>query len=211
MRSKEFLLIVCLLFIVREAVATTYKIDAYFSSSTCSGTPSIITAGESTACAAQCVVDPTKGVSKTLGSQKTICSTDYLTDIQGLFGSSKYIMMASFGDTNCTELDLVSAVLVSGSCQEASDDSGYVTASLNDDGSGTISMYKSQTCAASDLDGSIAITAADLKSHSCDSDGRRWYSSNDVTTTSTKSASPGLSMGAIVGVIGAGVVSILVV
>ncbi|KAL3669724.1 hypothetical protein V7S43_005104 [Phytophthora oleae] len=219
MRPKGFLLVVGLLFIViADAVATQYKINVWYSAPRCGGTPYNVYVEESSSCVNECITDPTTDASTNLGALSIICSTDYMTDIQGLFGDSQYILLESFRDLNCESFWYALGYFASENCEGTPGALGYMVATLEDDGSGSILTYDSSLCTDDSLNYSVSIPAATLSDHACDVNGNRWYSRNDneiatpsPTPARTKEPSSGLSTGAIVGMIGGGIVLIVIV
>ncbi|KAK1931056.1 putative tyrosine-protein kinase [Phytophthora citrophthora] len=219
MRLKEFLLVMCVVCLAKGVIATTYEIDAFYSEPKCDGTPYVVLVESNSSCVGQCLKDYSTDASTNLGGLSITCSTDYLTDIQDLFGDSPYILREVYRDINCEYFDYALIYHASGNCEGTPSALGYMITTLEDDGSGSITKYNYPLCRASGLNVTTPIPAASLKYHTCDSDKNRWYSSNDnnevatPTPTSTRRRTPssGISTGAIVGMIGGGIVLILVI
>ncbi|KAG1688502.1 hypothetical protein DVH05_003593 [Phytophthora capsici] len=216
MRLKEFLLVVWVVCLSRDVIATTFEIAAFFSEPKCTGTPYVVLVEENSSCVGECLTDETTDASTNLGGLSITCSTDYLADIKDLFGDSPYILRMLYEDADCEIFEYALVYHASENCEGTPSALGYGIATLEDDGSGSITRYDDSLCSPRSLNTTVIIPAPILSDHVCDADKTRWYSSNDdevetPTPTPTRATSSGLSTGAIVGMIGGGIVLILVI
>ncbi|KAL3669718.1 hypothetical protein V7S43_005099 [Phytophthora oleae] len=209
--------------------ATTYSIDEFYTTSSCSGTPDVVRALESTECSsATCATNSDNDIAT------TTCESDYLEAIKEKFGDSQYILQVIYTDSSCSTFSYAVGYRVTGTSSDtATCELGYnvtsyyysglfaFTATLDEDGSARLGFFTTSDCSvisgsASTTDiGGVSVATGTIESASCgpvdyssymyDRTGyTQWYSSNTYDDG-------GLSTGAIIGIVCGAVVFVLLV
>ncbi|KAK1928677.1 hypothetical protein P3T76_015780 [Phytophthora citrophthora] len=125
-----------------STAASTYGVYAYYADSSCDGTPYGVYTWEDPACthddAFQCSMFAESD--QMYGK----CSTDYLTTMRSMFGSSPYILQVTFNDSSCSIFDQAYAVPATGNCEGSSNESTafYVVVTLDVDGETSIQILR---------------------------------------------------------------------
>ncbi|KAG7383175.1 hypothetical protein PHYPSEUDO_003962 [Phytophthora pseudosyringae] len=96
--------------------AVTYEVQAWCSGTSCGGTPYNMFIVESSACVADesCIADTS---SSNLGALSTICTADYMAEVQYLCGASPYIVMEVYRGYNCEDFVFALGYFASGKCE----------------------------------------------------------------------------------------------
>ncbi|KAG1688507.1 hypothetical protein DVH05_003597 [Phytophthora capsici] len=210
--------------------ATTYSIDEFYATSSCSGTPDVVRALESTECSsATCAITSDYDIAT------TTCASDYLEAIKEKFGDSQYILQVIYSDPSCSTFSYAVGYRVTGTSSDtATCELGYnvttstsyigyfaFTATMDEDGSAQLGFFMTSDCSVTSSSGSttdiggVSVATGTIESASCgpvdyssymyDKTGyTRWYSSH-------KYDEGGLSTGAIIGIVCGAVVLVLLV
>ncbi|RLN44818.1 hypothetical protein BBJ28_00011579 [Nothophytophthora sp. Chile5] len=213
---------VCCVAAPASAASSTVGVEIY-SGSSCAGTPNAITMFEmDTDC-----VDG--GCYETdLGNDTyyltLLCNiSDRYAKVQEIFGDFNYMILEIYNVAGCESLNETDTFPASGSCEVASS-SGNVSliASLYGNGSATVSYYYDSACSV-DADSYVfELDSSDISSGACIDDYYKFYTRDTISSLSSGSSSTsssglgtsddgGLSTGAIVGIVIAGVVLLLLV
>ncbi|KAK1931053.1 putative serine/threonine-protein kinase [Phytophthora citrophthora] len=208
--------------------ATTYAIDEFYATSTCSGTPDVVRALESTECSsATCAVNSDYDIAT------RSCEEDYLGAIRDKFGDSQYVLQVIYTDASCETFSYAVGYRVTGTSSDtATCELGYnvttssvyieyfaFTATLDEDGSAQLGFFLTSDCSVTSSSGSttdiggVSVATGTIESASCgpvdyssymyDKTGyTRWYSSHTYDDG-------GLSTGAIIGIVCGAVVFVL--
>eukprot|EP00644_Phytophthora_capsici_P006497 jgi/Phyca11/118320/e_gw1.36.173.1 len=193
-----------------------YRIDAYYSGKSCGETPFRVYSNDDPTCVEGVEIACTTTASGYSSQSK--CSTDYLSTMRSMFGSSQYIIQETFNDSICSIFAGAFGYSASGHCEgpNATGDF-YDIATLDINGQSSVIFYDDMECSSEPTVTQFALNST-LLDHSCDKNKFKWYSSvDDLPGASSSSgsassslSSTGLSTGAIIG-IGCGAIAILLV
>ncbi|ETP48461.1 TKL protein kinase [Phytophthora nicotianae P10297] len=188
-----------------------YSISASYLGDQCGGTPYAINIFRDNNCSIE-TCSPSSNTSS--ADMRTVdCASDYIQAARDKFGSSPYIIELVFRDENCSDFGMGYGYPASGTCVGGytANDSYYVIASLNKDGSASLELYPDRSCLSESL---YSVESGDkeaVQTHECDANWFKWYSSNDAADTSGStltsgsvsgdSSSAALSNGDILGII----------
>ncbi|GMF29360.1 unnamed protein product [Phytophthora lilii] len=163
--------------------ATLYKISASYLGDQCGGTPYAVYASSADSCTASACLDSSNNIDADM--QTIDCSTDYIKVIREKFGSSPYLIEVMNTDESCSHLSMAFGYPASGTCVGAYDRSYYVIASLNNNGSASVSFYNKRSWLTDDWYKTDSADKTTLKKHLCDAKAYSWYSSNDDDSSSS--------------------------
>ncbi|ETI36845.1 TKL protein kinase [Phytophthora nicotianae] len=181
-RLLPLLLLGCL----SSASATTFSVTSYYTGVARNATPYFVLVQEYLECASEmrAVGDDTD---KTLVE----CSSNYVDSVGRQFGSTPYIFQVQFDNAECTKFSSGVGVPVSDEC-EGSSDLSFTNASMGRitvNGSASIQWFSEPQCKEDSWLRTDIVDAKTLKSHSCDGNWRKWYSSSSTRRLATTSDS----------------------
>jgi len=157
---------------IGEAV-TTHEIHAYYDNNECSGPPYKMSIHSPQ----NCTPDDTCGTDliPRLRSMTIICTTDYRSSVQGLFGGDPYIVMESYIVLICNSYAGADAYLASGECEGNPNSTfpQFAIAELRSDGSGSLQTFTSSSCSEESMEESYEIDKNTLSTHVCNGDGAK--------------------------------------
>ncbi|KAG2779996.1 hypothetical protein Pcac1_g9800 [Phytophthora cactorum] len=182
------LLLLLLLDFVSSASATTYSITSYYAGAARNATPYFVLVQESPECAIEM-----RAVGEDTEKTLVECSTDYVASVGKQFGSSPFILQVQFDSSECTKFSSGVGVPVSDKCEGSSDLSftNSSIGSLTVNGSASIQWFSQPLCKEDSWLRTDIANAKTLKTHSCDVNWRKWYSSSEarrLTTTGDSSS-----------------------
>ncbi|GMF19373.1 unnamed protein product [Phytophthora lilii] len=177
-----------------------YSIEAYYSGTSCEGTPFLVNANQSSNCSsAKCSSNNGNATTSTVGMISFDCASDYLSAVRSKFGKSPYIIQVYSPETDCSTFGTASGFPASGNCEgsySSNDTMGvHLVGTLEENGSATMEYYSGSPCLNIQWVLTESVDKETLENHSCDANRYTWYSSNDDICTSSS-----LSTGAIVGI-----------
>lgn len=135
-----------------------------------------------------CTTDNTADSSH-LASLSTVCTTDYMAATKELFGDSPYLLLESYKDLNCETLGYAEGFFASGNCEGSSGLSAFSIATIDNNGSASVRSYNGSLCPESSFLYSLEADADAIQSHSCVDYFYKWYSSNDIISSTSVSSS----------------------
>ncbi|RLN15190.1 hypothetical protein BBJ28_00009023 [Nothophytophthora sp. Chile5] len=210
-------------------VATaTDGVWTYYAGNTCDGTPYNIYVEEDSDCTPYaCTADGNASFSGT-GMMSIDCTSDYEALMKELFGSSPYILVEVYGDSECSTLSYAQGFFASKNCEGSPNSnpgaSTHVIAQVEANGSASLQYFEDYPCKSSQWSATYMADKETLDSHECAEDWSKWYYSyEDNSVGSSGSTSPetkddvvigpgsGLSTGALVGIVAGCLVVLLIV
>ncbi|RLN83142.1 hypothetical protein BBJ28_00026925, partial [Nothophytophthora sp. Chile5] len=172
--------------------ATLYSIRFYYASDTCDGMPYYVYAVEDANCASgTCSLAGDNTGNMDMGMMTTQCASEYMTTIRGAFNGSPYLMDEAFDDYACSKFTNAGGFLASSSCIGPPNGQQMI-AQLEDNGSASLEWFNASTpqCASDSVTySSGTVDQTTLADHSCDINGIKWYSSNDIASASSSGSS----------------------
>ncbi|KAL3666069.1 hypothetical protein V7S43_008860 [Phytophthora oleae] len=171
--------------------ATTYSVTSYYAEAARKGSPYFVLVQESPECAAEM-----RAVGDDTESTLVECSSDFIGSVQKQFDGSSYILQVQFDNDDCTKFSSGMGVPVSDKC-EGSLELSFTNSSIASlqDGSASIQWFDQPSCLETLRLRTDSADEKTLKTHSCDGNWRKWYSSRDARrlTVARDSSSDGNS------------------
>ncbi|RLN54428.1 hypothetical protein BBP00_00008945 [Phytophthora kernoviae] len=179
-----------------------------YSDSSCSSVPVSMSMTTSSSCVASDCSEQ-YSISETYYT-KTVCPSNALTYAADVYGSTKYVLIQVYSDTDCTTYSVTAVVIASGQCEVLGSTGASVITTIYSNGSVGVEYYLDSSCTYT-TSSSYIVNKDLLTSHAC-IQGIKLYSNSDGSTTSGASgSSSGLGIGTIVGIIAGILVVILII
>ncbi|GMG15315.1 unnamed protein product [Phytophthora fragariaefolia] len=178
------------------AGSSLYKVWIYYAGKSCDGTPYNTYAESNYSCTiASCIEDGNTSATG-VGVASIDCTSDYQLSTRNAFGSSPYIFVEVFTDSNCQTFSYAQGFFASGNCEGSpnlnSSQAAHVIAKLQSDGSAVLDYYHDATCDSSSLYATYSVDAEALGAHQCDENWSKWhYVDGDDSFKPSTSSSPG--------------------